>query len=91
MRALGYKKVVAKLYNRKVCPRQIKASDLVLRKVEVSDPTRSWGKLAPNWEGPYRVESTAQDETYALVTMKENDCQERGTYQTCKNFMCNKM
>ncbi|RRT76968.1 hypothetical protein B296_00006880 [Ensete ventricosum] len=45
---LAYKKVVAKLYNHRVLPRLIKAGDLVLRKAEVSDPTRSRGKLAPN-------------------------------------------
>ncbi|RRT34984.1 hypothetical protein B296_00044947, partial [Ensete ventricosum] len=29
--------------------------DLVLQKDEVSDPTRSRGKLALNWKGSYRV------------------------------------
>ncbi|RWW68964.1 hypothetical protein BHE74_00023466, partial [Ensete ventricosum] len=57
------------LYNHKVFPRQIKAGDLVLRKAEVSDPTRSRGKLAPNWEGPYRVANTSREGTYTLVTM----------------------
>ncbi|RRT34334.1 hypothetical protein B296_00017987 [Ensete ventricosum] len=38
--------------------------DLVLRKTEVSDPTRSHGKLAPNWEGPYRVIDIIRDGTY---------------------------
>ncbi|RZS05617.1 hypothetical protein BHM03_00036157, partial [Ensete ventricosum] len=36
---------------------------------EVSDPTRSRGKLAPNWEGPYRVANTSREGTYTLVTM----------------------
>ncbi|RWW25212.1 hypothetical protein BHE74_00027232 [Ensete ventricosum] len=45
LRALEYKKPIAKLYNRK-------------------------GKLAPNWEGLYQVESTVREETYALVMMK---------------------
>ncbi|RWW71172.1 hypothetical protein BHE74_00021102 [Ensete ventricosum] len=46
LRALTYKKVVARLYDRKVCSRQIKIGDMVLRKAEVSNPTRSQGKLA---------------------------------------------
>ncbi|RRT43179.1 hypothetical protein B296_00055655 [Ensete ventricosum] len=45
LRALEYKKAVAKLYNKK-------------------------GKLAPNWEGPYRVESITRPGTYTLVTIK---------------------
>ncbi|RWW71291.1 hypothetical protein BHE74_00020976 [Ensete ventricosum] len=50
LRTLAYRRVIAKLYNRRVCPRLVKMGDLVLRKAEVSDPTRSRGKLAPNWE-----------------------------------------
>ena len=53
LRTLAYKKVTARVYNRKVRPRLIKVRDLVLRRAEVSDPTRARGKLAPNWEGPY--------------------------------------
>ncbi|RRT37944.1 hypothetical protein B296_00044296 [Ensete ventricosum] len=48
LHTLAYKRAVAKLYNRRVRPRLIKAGDLVLRKAEVSDPTRSRKKLAPN-------------------------------------------
>ncbi|RZS14645.1 hypothetical protein BHM03_00046381, partial [Ensete ventricosum] len=58
------------LYDRRVHPRRIEAGDLVFRKAEVSDHTRSRDKLAPNWEGPYRVESTIREGTYALVTME---------------------
>ncbi|RZR86118.1 hypothetical protein BHM03_00013235 [Ensete ventricosum] len=47
LRELTYKKVVARLYNSKVRPRQVTTGDLVLRKAEVSDPTRTRGKLAP--------------------------------------------
>ncbi|RRT58407.1 hypothetical protein B296_00046654 [Ensete ventricosum] len=48
LRTLAYKKAVTKLYNRKVRPWFIKSCDLVLRKTEVSDPTRSRDKLAAN-------------------------------------------
>ncbi|RZR79003.1 hypothetical protein BHM03_00004567, partial [Ensete ventricosum] len=40
LRTLAYKRAIVKLYNRRVRPRLIKAGDLVLRKAEVSDPTR---------------------------------------------------
>ncbi|RZR97182.1 hypothetical protein BHM03_00026305, partial [Ensete ventricosum] len=58
------------LYNHKVHPRQIEVGDLVLRKTEASDPTRSRGKLAPNWEGPYQVESIIREGTYAMIMME---------------------
>ncbi|RRT64309.1 hypothetical protein B296_00019387 [Ensete ventricosum] len=44
--------------------------NLVLRKAEVNDPTRSRGKLALNWEGPYRVMEVVRDGTYTLATME---------------------
>ncbi|RZR71187.1 hypothetical protein BHM03_00003946, partial [Ensete ventricosum] len=56
------------LYNHKIRPRFIKTGDLVLRKVEVSDPTRSHGNLVSNWEGPYRVVDVIREETYTLAT-----------------------
>ncbi|RRT76842.1 hypothetical protein B296_00029566, partial [Ensete ventricosum] len=58
------------LHNRRVRPRRIEVGDLVLRKAEVGDLTWSWGKLAPNLEGPYRMESTIREGTYALVMME---------------------
>ncbi|RRT31985.1 hypothetical protein B296_00049653 [Ensete ventricosum] len=70
LRALAYRRAVTKLYNRRVCPRHVKMGDLVLRKIEVSDPARSREKLAPNWEGPYRVVEVIRDRTYTLATME---------------------
>ncbi|RRT65741.1 hypothetical protein B296_00001118 [Ensete ventricosum] len=64
LRMLAYKRAVAKLYNCRVCRRLIKAGDLVLRKAEVSDPTRSRRKLAPNWEGSYRVTYVVRRDLY---------------------------
>ncbi|RWV82044.1 hypothetical protein GW17_00056488 [Ensete ventricosum] len=52
-RELTYKKAIARLYNNKVRPRQVTTGDIVLRKAEVSDPTRTRGKLAPTWESLY--------------------------------------
>ncbi|RRT80123.1 hypothetical protein B296_00015582, partial [Ensete ventricosum] len=43
LRTLAYRRVVAKLYNRR-------------------------GKLAPNWEGPYRVNEVVREWTYTLAT-----------------------
>lgn len=41
---LEYKKVVARLYNQRVQPREVKVGDLVLCKAEVSNTTGSQGK-----------------------------------------------
>ncbi|RZR84822.1 hypothetical protein BHM03_00011703 [Ensete ventricosum] len=70
LRTLVYKKAITKLYNSKVHPRFIKTGDLVLRKAKVSDPTRSHGKLAPNWEGLYRVMDIIREGTCTLVTVE---------------------
>ncbi|RWW73963.1 hypothetical protein BHE74_00018131 [Ensete ventricosum] len=48
LRTLAYKKAIAKLYNRRVRPRSIRSGNLVLQKIEISDSTRSRGKLAAN-------------------------------------------
>ncbi|RZS19050.1 hypothetical protein BHM03_00051396, partial [Ensete ventricosum] len=37
---------------------------------KISDSTQPRGKLALNWEGPYRVASTSREGTYALVTIE---------------------
>lgn len=48
LRMLMYKKAMAKTYDWDVRLEGIQLRDLVLRKAEISDPTWSWGKLAPN-------------------------------------------
>ena len=46
---------MARKYNKKVHPQEFEEEDLVLRKVELVRKPQGKGKLAPNWEGPYRV------------------------------------
>ena len=52
---LAYQERVAKYFKKKVKSRSFRVGDLVLRKVTLAtkDPTK--GKLAPNWESPYKV------------------------------------
>ncbi|RWW56919.1 hypothetical protein BHE74_00036327, partial [Ensete ventricosum] len=57
------------LYNSRVRPWQVAPGDLILRRAEVSDPTRTRGKLAPTWEGPYRVVKVIREVTYVLVNL----------------------
>uniref|UniRef100_A0A804JFN3 Integrase catalytic domain-containing protein n=1 Tax=Musa acuminata subsp. malaccensis TaxID=214687 RepID=A0A804JFN3_MUSAM len=68
LKDLSYKRAVARIYNRKVRPRPIKLGDLVLRRIEVGDPTRTHDKLVANWEGPYRVIDVVRLRTYRLAT-----------------------
>ena len=46
--------------------------DLVLRKVLGTAKNREWGKLRPNWEGPYRITSVAGISAYYLEDLDEN-------------------
>ncbi|KAL8108705.1 hypothetical protein AgCh_008657 [Apium graveolens] len=63
-----YQKKASFYYNLRVKERFFKQGDLVLRKIEASGVGQK-GKLAPNWEGPYRVKSVQGRGTYKLETM----------------------
>ncbi|XP_057746674.1 uncharacterized protein LOC130965935 [Arachis stenosperma] len=49
------KQRMALRYNTKVLKREFEPNDLVLRRNDIGLPTPVEGKLAANWEGPYRV------------------------------------
>ncbi|KAL8114828.1 hypothetical protein AgCh_021611 [Apium graveolens] len=63
-----YRKKASFYYNLRVKERFFKQGDLVLRKVEASGVGQK-GKLAPNWEGPYKVKNVQGRGTYKLETM----------------------
>ncbi|KAK3022349.1 hypothetical protein RJ639_047054 [Escallonia herrerae] len=65
-RSVVIKQRVARYYNQRVRSKQFQEGDLVLRKLEVSDPKVATGKLSPNWEGPYRVIKVLKPGAYAL-------------------------
>ncbi|KAK3026872.1 hypothetical protein RJ639_041999 [Escallonia herrerae] len=46
-----------------------RVGDLVLRKLEVSDPKAAVGKLSPNWEGPYKISKVLRPGAYSLETL----------------------
>ena len=46
--------------------------DLVLRKVLGTAKNPTWGKLGPNWEGPYRITLVAGIGAYHLEDLDEN-------------------
>ena len=52
--------------------RPLAPEDLVLRKVLGTAKNPTWGKLGPNWEGPYRITSMAGIGAYHLEDLDEN-------------------
>ena len=52
--------------------RPLAPGDLVLRKVLGTAKYPAWGKLGPNWEGPYRITSVARIGAYFLEDLDEN-------------------
>ena len=53
-------------YDAKVNLKPLEPRDLVLRKVLGTAKNPTWGKLGPNWEGPYRITSSASIGVYFL-------------------------
>ena len=46
--------------------------DLVLRKMVGTAKNPSWGKIGPNWEGPYHITSMVRIGAYFLEDLDEN-------------------
>nr|XP_025661286.1 uncharacterized protein LOC112756896 [Arachis hypogaea] len=60
------KQRIAPRYNAKVLKRDFEERDLVLRRNDIGVPTPGEGKLAVNWEGPYRVREVLGKGAYKL-------------------------
>ena len=59
-------------YDVKVKLRPLVPSDLVLRKILGTAKNPAWGKLGPNWEGPYRITLVVGIEAYFLEDLDEH-------------------
>ena len=58
-------------YDSNVKLRPLVVGDLGLRKVLGTTKNPAWGKLGPNWEGPYRITSVAGIGVYYLEDLDE--------------------
>ncbi|GKV28094.1 hypothetical protein SLEP1_g37185 [Rubroshorea leprosula] len=66
LRTLVYKQKLANFYNKRIRPRTFKVGDLVLKKAGLTGFETHFGKLAPNWEGPYTVAEVPHPGAYLL-------------------------
>ncbi|KAJ8616751.1 hypothetical protein MRB53_036123 [Persea americana] len=70
IRLAAYQQQLARGYNQKVRARRFAVGELVLKKTLPGDRNPNEGKLAPNWQGPYKVLSTAGRAAYRLKDME---------------------
>ena len=66
-----YQHKLKRCYDSNVKTRPLAVGDLVLRKVLGATRNPNWGKLGPNWEGPYRITSVAGIGAYYLEDLDE--------------------
>ncbi|XXG90595.1 hypothetical protein AAC387_Pa12g2323 [Persea americana] len=64
IRLAAYQQQLAKGYNPKVKERKFAMRELVLKKTLPGDRDPNEGKLAPNWQGPFRITSKAGRSAY---------------------------
>ena len=58
-------------YDMNVKLRPLAPWDLVLKKVLGNTKNSAWGKLGPNWKGPYRITSMVEIGVYYLEDLDE--------------------
>ena len=66
-----YQNKLKQRYDANIKLRPLTVGDLVLRKVLGTVRNPAWGKLGPNWEGPYRITSAAGIGAYYLEDLEE--------------------
>ena len=69
VRTAAAKERIARKYNARVVPRSFLPGSLVLRRASVGGRNATEGKLAANWEGPYRVIRASGSGAYKLETL----------------------
>ncbi|XP_059428650.1 uncharacterized protein LOC132162426 [Corylus avellana] len=71
----AYQQRVARYFNQRVKHRSFKDGDLVLEKVILAAKDAADGKLAPNWEGPYKAIRCGKAGAYHLTNSEGKQLQ----------------
>jgi hypothetical protein len=82
----AYQERTTKYFNRKVKPWNFKVGDLVLRKVTLATKDSTEGKLAPSWEGLYRVINSRGWEHTIWKTLQGRSFRGHGMRNTSKDI-----
>ena len=88
IRLAEYQQKLARRYNWDVRVKDFGATDLVLRKAVGNMRDSNAGKLAPTWEGPYRVTSIAGAGAYYLEDLDERPLSRPWNVHNLKKFYC---
>ena len=86
IRERALKHHTAKRYNTNVIPRKIENEDLVLRRANIKLPPLGQGKLAANWEGPYRVVEVLGKGAYKLSMLSGFEVPRSWNSSNLRNF-----
>lgn len=86
IRQARYKQQIKKYHDARVKSRRLQVGDLVLRRNEANRALKE-GKLAPNWEGPYRVTRTLGAGSYLLSDMNGRDIPRPWNIDNLKRFL----
>ena len=81
-----YQQKLKQGYDSNVKLRPLTPGDLVLRRVIGTAKNPSWGKLGPNWEGPYCITSTAGIRAYFLEDLNEHVVPRRWNVNNLKRY-----
>ena len=81
-----YQQRLARCYNRYVKTREFGAGDLVLWKAVGNMRDTNAGKLAPTWEGPYRITTIARAGAYYLEDLDERPLPQPWNVHNLKKF-----
>ncbi|MCH80653.1 hypothetical protein A2U01_0001424 [Trifolium medium] len=84
------KKAAVKRYNKRVVPRQFEQGDLVLRRADIGQRNAREGKLAQNWEGPYRIAKALGKEGYKIETLQAKYSEIHSTQTNSRNITAEK-
>ena len=81
-----YQRKTTRYYNQKFKPRSYMPGDLVLKKPLPTRKNPAYGKLGPNWEGPYIISRVIRLGNYELQTEEGKILQHAWNAEHLKRF-----